>query len=74
VELLFLCLLFGAGRFFIILLDVCALFVDGSFSPISGGLVLAVCDVSGCRACIGSLVPGCLFFVLRFSLAPRTAG
>jgi hypothetical protein len=44
VELLLLCLLFGAGRFFIFLLDVYASFVDGSFSPISAALVLAVRD------------------------------
>jgi hypothetical protein len=59
---------------FIFLPDVYALFVDGSFSPISAALVLAVCDISGCRECIGSLVPGCPFVVLRFRLVPRPAG
>jgi hypothetical protein len=59
---------------FIFLLDVYALFVDGSFCPISAALDLAVRDVSGYRACIGSLIPGCLFVVLRFRLVPRPAG
>jgi hypothetical protein len=51
VYILFLRLLYGAGRF-ICLLAVYAQFVDGSPSIISAALIPAVRCVSGCRACL----------------------
>jgi hypothetical protein len=52
LEILFLRLLYGAGRF-ICLMAVYAQFLDGSPSIISAALIPAVRGVSGCRACIG---------------------
>jgi hypothetical protein len=51
LEILFMCLLYGAGRL-ICLLTVYASFVDGSPSIISVALIPAVHDVSGCWACL----------------------
>jgi hypothetical protein len=68
-EILFMCLLRGAGPF-ICLLAVCACSVVGSHSVISAALVAAVREVSGCRPCIGRLfVVVCLLF--KFMLVPR---
>jgi hypothetical protein len=70
-EILFLRLVYGAGRF-ICLLAVYAQFVDGCPSIISAALIPAVRGVSGCRACIGFCFwIACLLF--RFRLVPRPA-
>jgi hypothetical protein len=72
LEILFMCFLYGAGRF-ICLLAVYAQFVDGWPSIISAALLPAVRNVSGCR--------GALFFcfrsaclLIKFRLAPCPAG